>query len=210
MCAFLLAVPAALFAQENLNADVEAKVRAEFVDASDMISIAKCESGFREFGPDGAVLRGGAGKGYLGVFQLGESLHASRALSLGHDLATIDGNIAYARYLYSKNGLSAWSDCLPTAPVPQAIVSPGGLATNLRFGMRHSEVLKLQQMLNTQGFIITASGDGSPGHETAYFGALTRDAVRRFQCAKHIACGGDETTTGYGRVGPLTRAAFNP
>ena len=37
---------------------------------------------------------------------------------------------------------------------------------------------------------------------------MTREAVRRFQCAKGIACDGDEATTGYGRVGPMTRSAL--
>ena len=90
---------------------------------------------------------------------------------------------------------------IPNAPV-------GAFTANLNFGMVHPQVLTLQQMLNTLGFTITQSGAGSPGNETTKFGLLTRDSVRRFQCAKGIVCAGDEGTTGYGYVGSRTRQAL--
>ncbi len=200
--------PQLVRAQANLNADVEAKVRAAFSDVPEMITVAKCESGYRQFAADGSVLRGGTAKGYVGVFQIGESLHKARAAGMAHDIDTIDGNIAYARALYEKNGLSPWLDCLKPAPTSSGTTTARGWSANLRIGMSHPDVIKLQQALNKAGFTIAASGVGSPGNETPYFGALTRDAVRRFQCAKGIACDGDEATTGYGRVGPMTRSAL--
>lgn len=206
----------------NSNADVQAKVTAAFAHAPEMIAIAKCESGFRQFKSDGTVLYGGAGAKYVGIFQIGYDLHSAAALALGHDILTIDGNIGYAVYLHSKQGTTPWKDCLPstTAPVLSAVpVSTTSITMNyvggerisqvLRSGMRSSQVMTLQKLLNANGFMITASGPGSAGNETEFFGALTREAVKKFQCAKGIVCEGSEATTGYGRVGPRTRDALN-
>lgn len=64
------------------------------------------------------------------------------------------------------------------------------------------DVKRLQQTLNknpqTQ---VAAQGDGSPGHETEYFGNLTFAAVQKFQSLHGVP------HTGY--VGPLTRAVLN-
>jgi peptidoglycan hydrolase-like protein with peptidoglycan-binding domain len=70
------------------------------------------------------------------------------------------------------------------------------------------QVMYLQQLLNGAGYTIASSGPGSPGNETSKFGSLTRDSVRRFQCAKNIVCSGDEYSTGYGFVGNRTRTAL--
>jgi peptidoglycan hydrolase-like protein with peptidoglycan-binding domain len=67
----------------------------------------------------------------------------------------------------------------------------------------------LQKILNNNGFVISSTGPGSPGNETTYFGSLTLEAVKKFQCAKGIVCSGDSSTTGYGRVGPMTRSQLN-
>src|SRR5688572_12731615 len=88
----LAAIP--LLAAAGSNAGLEALVRTEFADAPDMIIIAKCESGFRQFAPDGSVLRGGPQGQYLGIFQIDEHLHTARALGQGADIRTPEGNIA--------------------------------------------------------------------------------------------------------------------
>ncbi len=204
----MLAAPVFARAQMNANADIEARVRTAFVDTPGMIEIAKCESGFRQFGPDGAVLRGGNNRGYLGIFQIGEALHAARGLAKGMDITTVEGNIAYAKTLYAASGVNPWLDCIKRPP--PAVSTNGTFTVNLRLGMRHPDVRKLQERLNALGFAVAASGPGSAGQETELFGQLTREAVRRFQCAKLLICEGTETTTGYGRVGPMTRAALNP
>ncbi len=197
----------------NPNAEVEALVRAAFADAPAMIAVAKCESGFRQFSAPGVVLRGGTAKGYIGIFQISEQLHAATAKAAGMDITTIEGNLAYARQLYNKSGLIPWRDCLPsdaikTQTLVVAAPSIAVLTIDLRVSMQHAQVRTLQQLLNAQGFAVAASGAGAPGQETTLFGALTRAAVQRFQCARQIVCEGNETTTGYGKVGPKTRAAL--
>ena len=47
------------------------------------------------------------------------------------------------------------------------------------------------------------------GLVTGYYGNLTREAVKRFQCKYNIVCGGDSSTTGYGNAGPITVRKMN-
>jgi peptidoglycan hydrolase-like protein with peptidoglycan-binding domain len=65
--------------------------------------------------------------------------------------------------------------------------------------MTGDDVLALQKLLNANGFTLAASGAGSPGNETTYFGALTRAALAKFQAANGIS-----PAAGY--YGPITRA----
>ncbi len=69
-------------------------------------------------------------------------------------------------------------------------------------GSTGPDVLELQQLLNQWGYTVTASGAGSPGNETTYFGSLTAKAVQKFQAANDIS-----PISGY--VGPLTRVKLN-
>jgi peptidoglycan hydrolase-like protein with peptidoglycan-binding domain len=52
---------------------------------------------------------------------------------------------------------------------------------NLTPGMSHPDVLRLQQYLNSTGHVIAASGPGSPGQETLYYGPGTQRAVKSYQ-----------------------------
>lgn len=73
---------------------------------------------------------------------------------------------------------------------------------NHQMGDTGGEVMEIQKYLNSHGAVIAASGAGSPGNETAYFGSLTRAAVSKFQAANGIT-----PTAGY--WGPVTRAKAN-
>lgn len=84
-------------------------VQKEFEDVPAMVEIARCESKFRQFTDSGNVFYGGYGNQMIGIFQFYESVHSGTASRLGHDLGTIEGNIAYARYLYEMEGLSPWN-----------------------------------------------------------------------------------------------------
>jgi len=53
--------------------------------------------------------------------------------------------------------------------------------TPLKFGMKSNDVKRLQQFLNTHGFVITTTGAGSPGNETTLFGIKMWNAVKKFQ-----------------------------
>lgn len=85
---------------------VEETVRTYFKDTPVMIEIARCESKFRQFTDSGVPLRSA---GMIGVFQFFESIHAPIAKAKGFDLATLDGNLGYAKYLYDTEGTTPWS-----------------------------------------------------------------------------------------------------
>lgn len=73
-------------------------------------------------------------------------------------------------------------------------------------GMTDPDVKALQQYLNAHGFVVSMSGDGSTGNETAFFGPKTTQALQAMQRQAGLVSSGTPTTTGYGRFGPLTRA----
>ena len=107
----------------TVSTSTEAQVREYFADIPVMIEIARCESNFRQFTDSGSVLRGGGSGQFIGIFQFAESIHSGTALALGYDLATVEGNLAYARHLYTQQGTSPWSSCVPaTSPMTDSQV----------------------------------------------------------------------------------------
>jgi peptidoglycan hydrolase-like protein with peptidoglycan-binding domain len=71
-------------------------------------------------------------------------------------------------------------------------------------------VIELQQYLNAHGFTLAASGPGSPGQETDYFGSLTYTALAAFQNAHASALLTPVgLTQGTGYFGPATRMFAN-
>lgn len=76
-------------------------------------------------------------------------------------------------------------------------------------GVRDPQVQDLQRLLNDTGYQLSASGPGSAGQETDFFGAKTRAAVKEFQCEQDIVCDGGRYTTGFGLVDKKTRQALN-
>ncbi len=98
--------------------EVEKRVRAEFAATPAMIEIARCESEFRHYNGNGTVLRGGYNAGMVGVFQFYEAIHASQARALGFDLATLEGNLKYAKHLHSISGTQPWNSSKSCWNVP--------------------------------------------------------------------------------------------
>ena len=92
-------------------------------------------------------------------------------------------------------------------PTPSPTPTPGGttvvlITKNLKYGSRGSEVIILQKFLIAKNLLAVGSATG-------YFGRLTETAVKKYQCATLSICSGSPSTTGYGAVGPKTRAAIN-
>lgn len=88
---------------------VESYLRREFADEPILVEVARCESTFRQFDENGIVIRGKVNGADVGVMQINEKYHGERADKLGHDIYSIEGNVAFAKYLYKKYGTSPWS-----------------------------------------------------------------------------------------------------
>lgn len=89
-------------------ASVEQYVNTYFADTPILAKVAKCESRFRQYDSKGNPMRGMVRED-VGVMQINEYYHKDTADKLGLDIHTLDGNIAYAKYLYDKEGTAPWS-----------------------------------------------------------------------------------------------------
>ncbi len=75
------------------------------------------------------------------------------------------------------------------------------LTKDLEFGMTDNDVVILQNLLKKLGFFATNIDS------TGYYGAITKDAVMKFQLAKGII--NSQSDGGAGRCGPKTRQFIN-
>ena len=89
--------------------NVEAYIKAEYADEPILVDVARCESTFRQFDKTGNILRGKVNSADVGVMQINEKYHAEEAVKMGYNIYTTEGNVAFAKYLYSKYGGDPWS-----------------------------------------------------------------------------------------------------
>ena len=101
----------------------------------------------------------------------------------------------------SQAAAPATSATLPTTPTDPNIFCPTIVRT-LSLGSNGTDVASLQRFLAQNPLIYPE------GAVTAYFGAFTQSAVQRWQSVYNIVSSGSPSTTGYGAVGPRTRAAI--
>src|SRR3989344_951020 len=87
---------------------LESHVREFFTDIPVLAEIARCESHFRHFDSNCKILKGRADRRDIGLMQINEYFHGKQAGKLGFDIYTLDGNIAYAKWLYEKEGVDPW------------------------------------------------------------------------------------------------------
>lgn len=92
----------------EVDKTVEAHVREYFSDIPVMIRIAGCESHFSHTGKNGKIIRGIANPDDVGVMQINEQYHLEQSKKLGYDIYTLEGNMAYGRYLYEQFGARPW------------------------------------------------------------------------------------------------------
>ncbi|MDP3645687.1 MAG: peptidoglycan-binding domain-containing protein, partial [bacterium] len=69
------------------------------------------------------------------------------------------------------------------------------LTITLQFGSRDSQTSG--QVTELQKFLTDYYDLNPADYVTGYFGRLTRDNVRKFQCERMTICNGDEASTGY-------------
>ena len=99
--------------KESYNESAEKEVRAYFKDIPELIEVARCESDFEHTDSNGNIHRGIANRADVGVMQINEKYHADEAVRLGYNIYTVEGNVAFGRYLYNKYGSDPWSSSAP-------------------------------------------------------------------------------------------------
>ncbi|MEQ1500024.1 MAG: hypothetical protein ABL917_01475 [Parcubacteria group bacterium] len=91
----------------------EQYVRQYFKDIPIMVQIARCESTFRHLDENGDIHRGRVNDADVGVMQINEFYHLNTAEKMDLDIHTIEGNVAYARDLYEREGTRPWNSSKP-------------------------------------------------------------------------------------------------
>ena len=93
-------------------------------------------------------------------------------------------------------------------PAPLSTTTPvisnkctGIISERLAYGMENNQVKTLQCKLAELGYL-------TPDSVIGYFGPKTFNAVKQLQCASGLVCTGDVNSTGYGLVGPKTKAVL--
>jgi len=89
---------------------------------------------------------------------------------------------------------------IPTAPIITSL-NKYIFSKHLEIADKDFEVIKLQEFLNRNNFIVSTASYGSPGNEISSFGKLTKQALIKFQLANGLE--------GDGVLGPATRAKIN-
>ena len=88
-------------------------LKENFADSPILVEIAKCESTMTHFNKNGEVVRGKVDTRDVGVMQINEKYHLETSRNLGYDIHTVEGNVAYAKYLYKKFGSKPWNASSP-------------------------------------------------------------------------------------------------
>jgi hypothetical protein len=92
--------------------------------------------------------------------------------------------------------------------VPCSASKTSYLTRNLYKTIKGDDVKILQSFLISQKYLAATSLGTS--NATGFFGLMTEKAVQAFQKANGIVSSGTFYSTGYGNVGPTTRAKINP
>ncbi len=145
----------------NPNAGVEAAVREYFADIPLMIEIARCESKFRQFGPNGDVLHGVQVHSDLGALQVNRGYHGARAEKLGLNLETLADNMRYSRILQKEQGYWPWISSHPCwGKSPHAVNFNAQRAARLAAKAAKAELAKASAV-NATAVANTASVTGA-------------------------------------------------
>ena len=94
---------------QNSTETTEAYVRDYFKDIPIMIEVAKCESHFQHLDKNGEIHRGVVNSADIGVMQINEFYHLERSVEENYNIYTLQGNTAYARNLYGREGTNPWN-----------------------------------------------------------------------------------------------------
>ncbi|MDO8514557.1 MAG: peptidoglycan-binding protein [bacterium] len=137
----------------------------------------------------------------LGLVLLASPLMSS-ADAISDLQAQIQALLAQVAALQAQVGLPTPAETHPIIPTSQCVVLTYNMGPDDTDADTNGEVSKLQRFLAQDPSIYPE------GRITGYFGFATMRAVQRWQAAHSLAHDGDPDSTGYGFVGPRTRAAM--
>ena len=103
--------------------DIKLITKEYFKDTPVLAEIARCESTYRQFSEKGNVLRGKVNSADVGVMQINEKYHLKRSQELGLDIHTLEGNLAYGKFLYKEQGSRPWNASRPCWGKPATVVA---------------------------------------------------------------------------------------
>ncbi len=106
-----MSTPAATSTKEVQAPNVETLkeyVEKYYADTPILADIAWCESRLRHIDEDGEILRGVVNSDDIGVMQINTQYHEGEAEELNINIYSLDGNLAYAKHLYEKQGTRPW------------------------------------------------------------------------------------------------------
>ena len=92
--------------QEEIT--IKQRVLNAFPEHPEMVKVAKCESGLKQFNLNGSVIRGVENPRDVGLFQINEHYWLAEAQKLGINIYSLEGNIEMAKVILEQQGISAW------------------------------------------------------------------------------------------------------
>ena len=95
--------------EEERPLTIEEKIEETFPEKAELMKrVAQCESGMRQFLDNGEPVQGPTRD--FGLFQIHELSWDAKAQKLNLDYKySIEDNLKMARYIYDKQGISAWN-----------------------------------------------------------------------------------------------------
>ena len=111
----------------------------------------------------------------------------------------------YIDFVFKVHAPKYFTEAWAIGDIPSEILEEkkrDDFKVDLKKGMDHPDVKRLQEFLNAHGFPVASTGAGSPGKETTSFGTLTQNALIKFQLNKKI-----KPSIGY--FGSITRGIVN-
>ncbi len=187
-------------AESATGNDVVSNIRlpnalTQFGDEGEAVSTVQTYLIARGTGPAAVRLATAGATGYFGVITSAALIEYQNAVSLPPT-----GYVDQATYLYMFDIADAGEIENDDGDAP--LMADTSFRRDLTIGHKGEDVKRLQQFLNSRGFIVDTTGAGSPGLESIYFGGHTQSALSKFQEANGIA-----PAVGY--FGPMTRAFLN-
>ena len=162
-----------------------------------------CNSGYTLSGSSCVASGGGGGGGGGGSFLAASPIATTETTTQttgGTTVATLQAQIVVLlnqlKTIIAQ--MEASGQEIPTAAKALISASSYNFTRNMTVGTVGEDVRDLQRYLNSHGFVVSVSGPGSPGNETAMFGGATRAALARLQAANGIS-------PAIGYFGPVTR-----